>query len=91
MEDRAGRAKPKTERIALGMCRMWMLLAQIIYGKYLCEEDAVVVVVVRQEREIGWEGLRPPRVHTLVEPSKVRPRRFNERVVIPTLISRLRS
>ena len=60
MEDRARRAKPKTGRIALGMCRMWMLHAQIIYGKYLCEEDAVVVVVVRQEREIGWEGFAPP-------------------------------
>ena len=62
MEDRAGRAKPNTSHIALGMCRMWMLLAQIIYGKYLCEEDAVVVVVVvRQEREIGWgKGFAPP-------------------------------
>ena len=61
MEDRVGRAKPKTERIALGMCQMWMLLAQIIYEKYLCEEDAVVVVVVWQEREIGWgKRFTPP-------------------------------
>ena len=90
MEDRAGRAKPNTERIALGMCRMWMQLVQIIYGKYLWRCSRGGSSMAGTGDRVG-EGLCPPKVHMLVKPSKVRPRRFNERVVIPTAISRLRS
>jgi hypothetical protein len=77
-------AKPKTARDVLGIGRVWMLLAQVVYRDYgvrrkwwWCWWDA------RTRKLGGGRGLpcqTENRVHTLARPSKVLGRRLSERV-----------